>query len=71
MPLNMDDTVAWPYIKNYARLLALTCLNCQRPKVHRNTVTPLSTFAAPDIQFDQVHIYIVGPTPPHIIVSMY
>ena len=41
-----------------------SCLQCQRSKVQRHTVTPLSTFATPDARFDQVHIDIVGPLPP-------
>lgn len=43
---------------------ARTCQHCQRAKVQRHTVTPLSTFATPDARFDQVHIDLVGPLPP-------
>ena len=42
---------------------ARACLQCQRSKVHRHTVTPLSTFASPDIRFDHIHIDLVGPLP--------
>ena len=41
-----------------------SCLRCQRAKVQRHTVTPLSTFKPPDVRFDQVHIDLVGPLPP-------
>ena len=41
-----------------------SCLQCQRSKVQRHTVTPLSTFATPDARFGQVHIDIVGSLPP-------
>ena len=39
------------------------CIQCQRNKVHRHTVAPLSTFNIPDARFDHVHIDIVGPLP--------
>ena len=41
-----------------------SCLQCQRSKVQRHTVSPLSTFATPDARFDQVHVDIIGPLPP-------
>ena len=40
-----------------------SCLQCQRAKVHRHTVTPLATFNTPDARFDHVHIDLVGPLP--------
>ena len=40
-----------------------SCLQCQRAKVHRHTVTPLATFNTPDVRFDHVHIDLVGPHP--------
>jgi len=56
----------WPGINRDVRKWAQTCLQCQRCKVHRHTVTPLGTFATPDARFDNVHIDIVGPLPPSI-----
>ena len=46
------------------RWCAKTCIKCQHSKIHRHTVTPLSTFATPDVRFDMVHIDIVGPLLP-------
>ena len=46
------------------RRWAQSCLQCQRSKIHRHTVTPLATFSIPDARFDMVHIDIVGPLPP-------
>ena len=54
----------WPNIKSDVRRWAQSCLQCQRSKVHRHTITPLTTFSTPDARFDMVHIDIVGPLPP-------
>ena len=40
------------------------CIQCQRSKVQRHTITPLSSFPTPDTRFDTVHIDLVGPLPP-------
>ena len=45
------------------RRWAWSCLQCQRAKVTRHTVTPLSTFNTSDARFDHVHINLVGPLP--------
>ena len=42
----------------------MACIQCQRSKIHRHTVTPLSTFATPDNRFERVHLDLVGPLPP-------
>ena len=54
----------WPNMKADVRKWAQTCVQCQRSKVQRHTVTPLSTFSTPDARFDMVHIDLVGPLPP-------
>ena len=54
----------WPGINTDVRRWARSCLSCQHSKVHRHTVTPLSTFVAPDARFDKVHLDLVGPLPP-------
>ena len=54
----------WPGINKDVRNWARTCLQCQHSKVHRHSVTPLSTFAVPDARFNHVHLDIVGPLPP-------
>ena len=53
----------WPEINKDVRQWARSCLKCQKSKIHRHTVTPLSTFPTPDVRFDHVHIDIVGPLP--------
>ena len=54
----------WPKINQDVRRWTRSCLQCQRSKVQRHTVSPLSTFATPDARFDQVHVDIIGPLPP-------
>ena len=54
----------WPGINSDVRRWAKSCLQCQRTKVHRHTVTPLMKFATPDARFDNIHLDIVGPLPP-------
>ena len=58
------ELFVWPGMNKDVRKWTKSCLQCQRLKVQRHTVTPLSTFATPDARFDQVHIDIVGPLPP-------
>ena len=54
----------WPKINSDVRQWAQNCIQCQRSKIHRHTITPLSTFATPDARFDHIHIDLVGPLPP-------
>lgn len=54
----------WPSINADVRRWARTCLQCQRVKIHRHTVTAPSPFRPPDARFSHVHLDIVGPLPP-------
>ena len=54
----------WPEMNSDVRRWTRTCIQCQRSKVQRHTVTPLSSFPTPDARFDTVHIDLVGPLPP-------
>ena len=54
----------WPRINSDVRKWARSCIPCQRSKVQRHTITPLSTFATPDARFDMIHLDLVGPLPP-------
>ena len=49
----------WPNINSDVQNWARARIQCQKSKIHRHTVTPFSTFATPDNQFDQVHIDLV------------
>ena len=54
----------WPEMNSDVRRWTRNCIQCQRSKVQRHTVTPLSSFPTPDARFDTVHIDLVGPLPP-------
>ena len=53
----------WPGINMDVRRWARACLQCQKSKIQRHTITPLSRFPTPDVRFDKIHIDIVGPLP--------
>ena len=40
-----------------------SCLACQLSKLHRHTLSLLSTFSTPTARFDNIHVDIVGPLP--------
>ena len=39
-------------------------IQCQRSKIHRHTLTPLSSFPSPDDRLNTVHFNLVGHLPP-------
>ena len=53
----------WPGINADVRRWTRACIQCQRAKIHRHTVTPLVSFPTPSARFDVVHVDIVGPLP--------
>ena len=54
----------WPGINADVRRWTRSCIHCQRAKIHRHLVIPLSPFPTPDARFDVVYIDLVGPLPP-------
>ena len=60
----LTSNYVWPNINKDVRRWTRCCLKCQRSKVQRHTITPISTFATPDCRFDYIHIDLVGPLPP-------
>ena len=60
----VGDRFVWPGMNADIRSWTKSCLRCQRSKIQRHTVTPLTTFAVPDNRFQHIHIDIVGPLPP-------
>ena len=54
----------WSRINADVRKWARSCLQCQRTKVQRHTITSPGTFAPPDARFDHIHIDLVEPLPP-------
>ena len=59
----LTSRYVWPNINKDVRHWTQSCVQCQKNKVQRHTVTPLGTFATPDARFDHVHVDIVGPLP--------
>ena len=54
----------WPGINSDVRRWTRSCIQCQRAKIQRHTIAPLSSFPTPDARFDVVHIDLVRPLPP-------
>ena len=54
----------WPKMHSDIKWWVRSCLQCQRSKVTRHNVSPLSTLPTPDTRFDNIHVDIVGPLPP-------
>ena len=59
----ISQRYVWPSMQKDIRNWTRSCLQCQKSKVQRHTVSPLGTFTTPDAWFDHVHIDIVGPLP--------
>lgn len=60
----VSERYVWPNMQKELRTWAKNCLQCQRSKIHRHTVSPPATFRLPDARFQNVHMDIVGPLPP-------
>lgn len=60
----ISERFVWPYMKKDITNFVKTCLQCQRSKISRHTVAPLSTFQVPKARFRNIHIDLVGPLPP-------
>ena len=71
----ISERFVWPKMNSDIRKWARECLQCQRSKVHRHTVTIPQQFDLPERRFQHVHIDIVGPLPPskgytHILTAI-
>lgn len=53
----------WPGIRKDCREWSRQCLQCQKSKITRHTISPLSTFPTPSSRFLHIHLDIVGPLP--------
>ncbi len=54
---------SWRGLAKDVRDWVRSCVACQRPKVHKHTKAPISTFPLPDVHFTHVHVDLVGPLP--------
>ena len=60
----ITDRYVWPHMNTDIKAWTRCYIPCQRVKIHRHTLTPLSTLPVPDARFQRIHLDIVGPLPP-------
>lgn len=60
----VSEKFVWPSMSKDVNSFVRTCVDCQRSKVNRHTVSPLGTFDPPKSRFRHIHIDLVGPLPP-------
>ena len=53
----------WPNVNAEVSSWARQCIECQRAKIHRHTVTPIGDFVVPAKRFSHIHVDLV--TMPH------
>uniref|UniRef100_A0A1Y1KVQ2 RNA-directed DNA polymerase n=1 Tax=Photinus pyralis TaxID=7054 RepID=A0A1Y1KVQ2_PHOPY len=56
----------WPKMRSDIKLWCRQCLDCQRSKVHRHTLSPPGQFTVESLRFNHVHLDLVGPLPPNL-----
>jgi len=54
----------WPDMHKDITRWTRCCEPCQRAKVHKHTVSPITPFAPPERRFGHIHVDLVGPLPP-------
>ena len=57
------DRFVWHGMARDIRQWSRTCVACQRAKVARHTVAPVSALPMPNKRFDSLHVDLVGPLP--------
>ena len=60
----ISDSVLWPNLRKDIRFLSRNCLHCQSCKLYRHSIRLPERFSLPDSRFQDVHIDLVGPSPP-------
>ncbi|CAH8547892.1 unnamed protein product, partial [Schistosoma intercalatum] len=58
------ERFVWPKMNANIKKWTRTCVQCQRSKIHRHTITTPSAFSLPEHRFQHVHVDLVGPLPP-------
>lgn len=53
----------WPGIRKDCKEWAKQCVQCQKNKISRHTISPPSTFLTPSSRFSHIHLDIIGPLP--------
>ncbi|CAH8289554.1 unnamed protein product [Schistosoma intercalatum] len=65
----------WPKINSDIKRWTRSCLQCQRSKIQKHTISPVGKYPLPEKRFQHVHLDIVGPLPPsnsftHILTAV-
>ena len=60
---SIADKFVWPNLRQDVCRWARDCLPCQRAKIHKHTVPPISDFAVPARRFQHVHMDLVSMPP--------
>ncbi|UYV71845.1 hypothetical protein LAZ67_9000651 [Cordylochernes scorpioides] len=53
----------WPKMNQTINHWSKSCLDCQKSKIHRHTITKHGIFPLPSTRFEHVHLDIIGPLP--------
>ncbi|UYV69834.1 hypothetical protein LAZ67_7000922, partial [Cordylochernes scorpioides] len=53
----------WPKMNQTINHWSKSCLECQKSKIHRHTITKHGIFPLPSTRFEHVHLDLIGPLP--------
>ncbi|UYV69629.1 hypothetical protein LAZ67_7000033 [Cordylochernes scorpioides] len=53
----------WPKMNQTINHWSKSCLDCQKSKIHRHTITKHGIFPLPSTCFEHVHLDLIGPLP--------
>lgn len=59
----VTDRFVWPSVNHDTSDWSRACVQCQKSKITRHTMSPVGSFLTTDRRFSHVHIDIVGPLP--------
>ncbi|CAH8530229.1 unnamed protein product [Schistosoma curassoni] len=71
----ITERFVWPKINSDVKRWTRNCLQCQRSKIQKHTISPIGEFPIPDKRFQHIHLDLVGPLPPsnsftHILTAV-
>ncbi|CAH8604747.1 unnamed protein product [Schistosoma rodhaini] len=59
----ITERFVWPKINSDIKRWTRGCLQCQRSKIQKHTISPIGKFPIPDRRFQHIHLDLVGPLP--------
>ncbi|CAH8649684.1 unnamed protein product [Schistosoma intercalatum] len=71
----VTERFVWPKINSDIKRWTRSCLQCQRSKIQKHTISPVGKYPLPEKRFQHIHLDIVGPLPPsnsftHILTAV-